>query len=261
MPTTHSWYVVGASAIGTSHQAHGLPCQDAYHYDFTEMGEVVIAVADGAGSAERSDEGSALAVSNAVRFWLDLIGKKSVGVSDPLAIMKSVFEQTQRLLLHKAMVDKVSARLFATTLTCVVISDDMIVTGQVGDGLVVVECDETLVPVVIPKRGEYANETAFLTQNNAARHFSSNIHMGQCQSVAISTDGLLRLAVKLPDYIPSPGFFQPLFRFARQTTDPQQAQRELEDFLGSERTGQRTDDDKTLVLVVRESGSAPLRHC
>jgi hypothetical protein len=74
------------------------------------------------------------------------------------------------------------------------------------------------------------------------------------KSLALISDGLLRLAVSLPDYEPSPRFFRPLWDFATQAEDETQAQEQLTAFLASERVCARTDDDKTLVLAVRLGG-------
>lgn len=48
---------IGASATGTSHSAHGQPCQDAFEV-VRNAGSIVACVCDGAGSAARSDEGA-----------------------------------------------------------------------------------------------------------------------------------------------------------------------------------------------------------
>ena len=62
-----SWNVVGASVQGTSHQQNDdIPCQDAHGYRVLLNGVIVIAVADGAGSATRSDEGAQRAVKQAL---------------------------------------------------------------------------------------------------------------------------------------------------------------------------------------------------
>ena len=60
------WSVLGRSVRGTAHLRHGVRCQDSWHVGRVPGGGLVIAVADGAGSAARSDEGSAVAVRAAV---------------------------------------------------------------------------------------------------------------------------------------------------------------------------------------------------
>ena len=48
------WRIVGASVQGTSHQKDDIPCQDAHGYRVLLSGAIVVAVADGAGTASRS---------------------------------------------------------------------------------------------------------------------------------------------------------------------------------------------------------------
>src|SRR6266851_128214 len=52
-----NWRLIGASVTGTAHTKGGLPCQDANAYREV-AGCALLAVADGAGSAERSAEGA-----------------------------------------------------------------------------------------------------------------------------------------------------------------------------------------------------------
>jgi serine/threonine protein phosphatase PrpC len=60
------WRFLGVSVQGTSHLEKNTPCQDAHTCLQTPNGELLLAVADGAGSAERSQEGAQLAVKQAV---------------------------------------------------------------------------------------------------------------------------------------------------------------------------------------------------
>src|SRR5260370_37962124 len=52
-----NWRLLGASVTGIAHTKGGLPCQDAHAYREV-AGCALLAVADGAGSAERSAEGA-----------------------------------------------------------------------------------------------------------------------------------------------------------------------------------------------------------
>ena len=57
-----SWRVVGVSVVGTSHLDRAVPCQDAHRYQVLSGGELLVAVADGAGSAARAEAGASRAV-------------------------------------------------------------------------------------------------------------------------------------------------------------------------------------------------------
>ena len=59
---THGhWHVAGVSVRGVSHIKRGQPCQDSHVWRELPGGAVVMAVADGAGSAILSQLGSARA--------------------------------------------------------------------------------------------------------------------------------------------------------------------------------------------------------
>ena len=67
--------------------------------------------------------------------------------------------------------------------------------------------------------------------------------------IAILSDGLQMLALKIPEYMPHAPFFSPLFRFVAEVTDETEAKEQLEAFLRSPRVRKRTDDDLTLLLA------------
>jgi hypothetical protein len=70
------------------------------------------------------------------------------------------------------------------------------------------------------------------------------------------SDGLTRLALKMPSYEPHVPFFQPLFAYIEETSPANsnvKAEQQMAAFLASERVSARTDDDKTLVLAVRST--------
>jgi serine/threonine protein phosphatase PrpC len=146
-------------------------------------------------------------------------------------------------------------RSFATTLTCLVATSERLIVGQLGDGAVVaVGEDGGLKTVTTLQRGEYANETNFLTQDQALDLIAFQMIDEQVQALAVMSDGLTRLALKRPDNEPHPPFFTPLFAFVGSSVssdDPARAVDPLIQFLTSPRVCERTDDDKTLVLALR----------
>jgi hypothetical protein len=231
---------VCASVAGSSHRARGEPGQDAVLVRSMRDGAVVVAVADGAGSAPLAAEGSTLAVAAAVAAV-----EMGFALEDAFAVA------------HEALGDDDAARASrATTLLVAVLDDDAAHVAQVGDGFVVVQRGDVLdVAVPAPPR-EYLNETTFLSSARWEDELRVDVLDGDgVDAVALSTDGLQLVALDLAQQgggAPHPGFFQPLLAWAAGE-DP--SDDELEAFLASERVAERTDDDVTLALVVRSAPS------
>ena len=257
MTAKPTWQVVAASVQGTSHQKREIPCQDAHAYRLLPDEILLIAVADGAGAAEQAAAGAALAITETMRALEAALQKRS---PNSKAMWRSVlvgaFKQARQAIIELAASQGGSPQKFATTLTCVIASAQWLAVAQVGDGIAVAQANNgRLFTTLTPQRGEYANETCFLTMDNALEYVDVKIYRQSVRALAVITDGLARLAMNMVENSPHEPFFQPLFSFAAQITDETEAKRQLTAFLSSERVCLRTDDDKTLVLAVRAMGN------
>jgi hypothetical protein len=120
---------------------------------------------------------------------------------------------------------------------------------QIGDGFIVVrpnlEAHQLLFP---PDKGEYINETTFVTSANALDKMRVGVRSLKPQFICAATDGLERVAIRMSDWTPFTPFFQPLEEYLQQTSDLEQEDEYLIGFLDSDRLNARTDDDKTLLL-------------
>ncbi len=267
-----TWRVVGASVTGTSHLKHGHDCDDAHACRQLENGMVVLAAADGAGSAAHSAEGARLAVQVALRVVETAFAQQAESTSEEqlLDLLRGVL-QTVRESLEELAAGNISSsalllgnetesvrtpertalplREFATTLLLALASTQWIIVGQIGDGVVIVQDTREMLHVLTtPDHGEYLNETTFITDRDYLERAQLRILTLEIQGVAVLTDGLQLLAVDLNTHMPYKPFFAPLFKFAANTDSIEE---ELRVFLASERVCARTDDDKTLVLAVR----------
>ena len=247
------WRIISASAPGTAHLEKTLPCQDAHAFCVLPGGELLAAVSDGAGSAEHTREGANLAVEGALAGLNALCQH---GTPDDKAgwqaAITNLFAEVRQELASCADAADIPLPAFATTLTCALVTGDWLVVGHIGDGAAIAEdADNVLFLAACPQRGEYANETYFLTQPNAAGYTVVYAARRAVRALALTTDGLLRLAFKLPGYEPHPRFFHPLFTFTSKATNLSQTEAELAAFLASEQVCARTDDDKTLLLAIR----------
>ena len=246
---TPAWRVVGASVEGSRHRADGRPCQDAHAVRALPDGAVVVAVADGAGSAPRADTGAQIAAATAADTLASHLGSRSPADAPSWRQLLAGSLVAARIAVDSAAGDGSAATDLASTLTVVVITDMVVATAQVGDGTVVVERDDGLSTVGDTERSEYLNETTFLTSAGWATEARLEvISSADVRGVAVFSDGLERLALDMAGRVPHRPFFAPLYEFAAdEHADPG----DLATFLASERVCAQTDDDKTLVLAVR----------
>ena len=239
-----NWKFLGASVTGTGHEKTSIPCQDAHRIEQTDSGVLLVALADGAGSASLAEVGALVAVETAIETMKMTVGT----VSDWAECLRQAFEAAQQKVRCEADSQGEEARELACTLTLILSDGTKAVGGSVGDGAVILETKAGLVPFLVPERGEYLNETAFLHDMEIGNITFSTYNM-PIMGMAAFTDGLQMLALKLPEAAPHAGFFAPLLAFVRHENASEE---ELHQFLQSPRVSNRTDDDLTLILAVRE---------
>lgn len=220
------WRVVGASVAGTSHQRLGQPCQDAAGWALGPERSLIVAVADGAGSAPLGREGAQLAVSTAVEF---LSSRRSLGSGDASKDqLISALERSRSALRSDAEDRGVEVRDLATTLILLQATRHYVAALQVGDGSAVVDdCGDGVVGLTKPQAGEYINETMFITAEDAMDRAETAVHEGSPSGGAVFSDGLQMLGLKMPEGTPHAPFFNPLLRFVGAATDAVAADEEL----------------------------------
>jgi len=256
-----NWQVIGAAVQGLSHQKQGLPCQDALEYRCLPDSALLVALADGAGSATRSELGARAAVQAAMdSLASSLECSQPAECCDWVNLFWETFESARAALIQLAEERDEPLHAFATTLTCLAATPEQLIVGQLGDGAVVARgANGVLDTVTTLQRGEYANETYFLTQEQALEQVAFQVINVPVQALAVMSDGLTRLALKRPTNQPHLPFFKPLFAFVESwvpSNDGAQASEKLAAFLASPRVCERTDDDKALVLALRPGGEA-----
>jgi hypothetical protein len=228
------WRSLAASVAGAGHRARGVGCEDASWVEVLDDGTLVLVVADGAGSARLAAEGSSRAVTAAVE------GLRA-GV-DLEAVMEGARLALEPVVAGERLGDR------ATTLLVVRVpaGAGVVETAQVGDGAVVLRRCGELEVLAADDKGEYLNETCFLT--SASWRESMRVETVSAEGVdgvAAMTDGLQLVAFDLSTGVPHAPFFAPFFSFVAGEGDVEG----LASFLGSERVGERTDDDVTLAVA------------
>lgn len=247
--STNHWKCVGASVQGTGHS----PCQDFHCYGYLPTGELLVAVADGAGSAAKAEIGAQLACNAAIEALTLTLGREQLE-SDELwhSAIHLAFRSALEKLSSEAQAEGVSLKEFATTLIVMVCTNQLIVGGMIGDGTSVIrDIEGNISCLFVPQKGEYANEAWFLTTPNALNRIAIHCVHTPITAVALLTDGLIRLSCNTLLNQPHPGFFNPLFKFCAEMEGDLVARQELSGWLDSDVINKRVDDDKTLVLIAK----------
>jgi serine/threonine protein phosphatase PrpC len=244
------WKALGTSVTGTSHLKSNLPCQDALQWRAGSNEILLVAAADGAGSAKHADAGSSLAAKTAIDSLVAKFLHKPLSREKGINDLKEVVHSARAKLIGESEQRDTPVREFATTLLIAAIGRDWIAAAQIGDGAVLGgESAENLKAITRPTASEYLNETQFLTSETAIADTQFVFEETTIRHVAVFSDGLQMLCLKMTDASPHPAFFKPLFHFLTSATHSDKAQKQLESFLESPRIKDRTDDDLTLFLA------------
>jgi hypothetical protein len=245
---------VGASVQGPGHQRKGQPCQDAHRWQVIQRDLLVAVVADGAGSASCSDLGAALATQTAVTTAVDHLQKRRPSTEAAWhSLLQIVFTEARAAIVEYAETLELDAAEFATTLLVALATPDYLAVGQIGDGAVVARLrDGSFEAVTCPVREEFINETTFLTSPECADQAQWMLGPRRITGLALLSDGLQMLALKMPQGQPHPAFFGPLFNLCEVSEEWEHSEARLQTFLQSPPIAQRADDDVTLILAVRE---------
>jgi hypothetical protein len=168
-----------------------------------------------------------------------------------------VLSEIRAALLLKSQ--EIGARFndFACTLLVAILNGDSAAFWQIGDGAICFRLsgEESFKYAFWPAKGEYANITEFVTDENAADELQFDSGCLSIVDLALFTDGLERLALDFTLGEVHNRFLAPLFPYLRGG-DPghsEEVSSKMREFLSSARVNSHTDDDKTLILATLEA--------
>lgn len=185
--------IVAASKRGRSHAQEGKPRDDYFRMEHMDNGWYIMAVADGAGSAKYSRQGSKIACDESVSYCMSKLGqskafedaignygnlqdileedaRKTVG-NHIYDIVGNAALKAHRAIQTEAALTKQPVKYYATTLLlamCKKFSFGWFVASfWVGDGAICLydKNAHTAKILGVPDEGEYAGQTRFLTMS------------------------------------------------------------------------------------------------
>ncbi len=255
---SRAWTWAGATVRGTSHEKLGEPRQDsaaAAEIPSHEGSVLALVVCDGAGSASKGDVGSrtaCLAAHSIIRSYLNSGNRISqldrrIGETWLLEIRRQVSAKSQMLGLP--------IRELATTLTIVMASESHTFILAVGDSPCVIHNGSKWLAPIWPMRGQYANQTFFITQDPIPL-WDCAIVESQIDRIAALSDGIDKLVLHDRDREVFAPFFDGIFDGLQSVEGlgrSRQFSHGMTAFLTSKRINDLTDDDKTLIVAARRA--------
>lgn len=163
-PMLCRWMGAAVSTVGRGHIEKGKPCQDAASVSL-EGDVAAIVISDGAGSAQHSEHGAAIAVKTATQIL-----RETVPWTAPEALKEQVLTMCRAEMTKRAQELGCPLGELAATLAFVAATRDVCIAGNLGDGIVAALRNDTSEVLIGQERGEFANETVFLTSSRANAH-------------------------------------------------------------------------------------------
>jgi len=243
------WRWASASRIGTSHQRLGTRKQDAYGVRGGARSLCAI-VSDGAGSASHGGEGASVVCRHflsAFRRWFS----ENDCLPDGETVKDWLDDLRDQLNLAAAR-RELTRRQFAATLVVLVVFDDQVMTLQIGDSaLVGRRYDGNWEALCWPENGEFASTTYFVTDDPEARLHVVRRPL-EHDAFALFSDGLESVALEHETQQPYARFFNPMLKAVDDAPSAGclvALAEALGRYLDGPKLCERTDDDKTLILI------------
>lgn len=243
------WRWAVASRTGTSHVRMGTRKQDAYSVMRMSPHTLCAVVSDGAGSASHGGQGASLLCRSLMAHFRTWFEHHDCLPGDDVILCW--IDQVRDQLSDAATRRGVTRRQFAATLVMLVVFKNRVMALQIGDSALVARKDGVWEALCWPESGEFASTTYFVTDDPEARLHTFNFDL-EYDAFALFSDGLESVALEQATQQPFARFFDPMIK------PVDQVEREgrlvelsgaLARYLDSPALCERTDDDKTLILI------------
>ncbi|MFW6025419.1 MAG: PP2C family serine/threonine-protein phosphatase [Candidatus Woesearchaeota archaeon] len=249
-----------AGVISIASSRHSRECQDANHL-IVESDTLILALADGAGSAKHGEKGAKIATKIAAKKIFEYVNdvNNEENISENKINWEEKIYNAAKLAKEEIKTDAIKEKRevseYATTLILVLAYLEELYILQIGDGAVIGKNNKgDIISLTNPVIGEYFNMTDFLTSDDSIKRAEFKSYYNSISSLSAFTDGIQLIALSPPNekveaWEPFNPFFTPLFNFIEECDDKEQIEFSLKKFLTSGRIKENTEDDLTLFLA------------
>lgn len=215
----------------------------------TGSGALCAIVCDGAGSAKFGGEGASV-LARTLSQSLRQHFRVGLALPENDEVWSWVDSARDRLAVA-AERRETTRRAFASTLLMLVAVRHKILTAHIGDGAMVARTGATWETISRPENGEFASTTYFATDDPVPR-LRLERQERECTGFAVFSDGIENLVLDHRTDAPHEPFFNtmiaPIDALSKPGKDAELSSA-LTAFLRGPRVCEKTDDDKTLLLL------------
>lgn len=286
---TSQFKLAAASRRGRSHEHAGsFRDDDFFIANIDNTGWSVMIVADGAGSAPYSREGSRIAAQTTGQLLLDYIANHHQQLDEHLSqwqigsqdeatkqasqtlnncfyeLFYKAAQQSIQQIDQQAQAQEVSSKAFATTLLVAVVKQQanktFVSTFWVGDGAIAAYCPNKLRLMGTPDGGEFAGQTRFLDKSIGAT-FNERVNIGyfeNLEAVILMTDGISDPRFETDAGLQNQQKWDGLWQELQPSLQEQHADLALLDWMHFFSAGHH--DDRTLAMLWPAPASRTASH-
>lgn len=253
MARSPKWTCAHASVAGAHHRSAGQEKQDtlALHHTAGDRGTTLfVAGSVSDGNAPLGQAGSLAAATAAQQVVTNSKGRPREQA--PAVTLQEAHQAAVVAVTELAQRNNRALREYDTTLILALIDNGQLAVCQTGDGAVVVRTDDgQLLLAAPPQKGRYPNETSFITEQPTPAPVIREMGIGRITGIVVFSDGLEPFLLNR-QLQPHPPALGPLFRWADHIVDPNAANQELAEQWQSPDIADRSRDDITICVAVRQ---------
>jgi len=278
--SSSDWAIAYSSVLGNSHIQENLPCQDACLVEF-ENGYGIAVVSDGAGTCPNSHIGSKLACTFAHYHFRQLIAKHKLFENRQMPLKQEwddiafeAFFNVKSDLANFSIQENINFKSLSCTLICTIFSPYGLLVAHIGDGRGGYLKDNKWHSMFTPFRGEFANETVFVTSEIwevglVEKYIPTHIIEYPVDAFCLLSDGCEKASFEVNLYdkenevyfdpnLPFPNFFNPNVEALKKLKKEGKTQDEINELWSNFLTNGNDKfiletDDKTMILAIRTS--------